>query len=430
MVRKERDDVDHYEFFEAICYKKESSVNPGGADTYPTLSFYTNEDQLFSNMHKSLKEEEAQRSTVQNIILGGTTIIGGTAALAKTMFGGMMGVLGRSKSQENEEMNGMEIQDDDDDMDPSARQLLFPALHKGPTILSLGSAMYDAPRRITHVSIDPTDGKLMACADNFGRVQLIDLDTKQPIRMWKGFREATCHWIQIPYTIDGEVHTVKYLAIHSRQRNVVEIFRTNYGPRVGKFDVKSDGVSLVQCPVNLKGGESFERNFELRISKSSNKSSILKEVNVVDDELIAASRRGSKSLDVSHGGGGILSPAQQRAQEGSIQMQLLKQLLTSESAVPSDLNGVYDALTQITALSDLSKALDFLALATHLQNMGVSDSSFHSEVVLHAREQLDIALSDQAIATSKNSHIHELSRKIDFHTQVSSFSLGIICMRI
>jgi hypothetical protein len=87
--------------------------------------------------------------------------------------------------------------------------------------------------------------------------------------------------------------------------------------------------------------------------------------------------------------------------------------------VPSDLFGVYDALTQVTAISDLSKALDLLALATHLVDMGVKDSCFHSEVVLHARDQVDIVMEDQAVATSKNMYIEELSTKIDLHTQVS-----------
>ena len=82
----------------------------------------------------------------------------------------------------------------------------------------------------------------MACADNLGRVQLIDLDMKQCIRFWKGFRESTCHSMKLPYTIDDEIHIMKYLAIHSRQCNVVEIFRTKQGPRVGKFDVRSDSV--------------------------------------------------------------------------------------------------------------------------------------------------------------------------------------------
>jgi len=420
----ENEQVDHnYEFYEAICYKTES----GAGDTYPTIAFYTNEDQLFSNMHKVI-EEEFQMSAVQNIIRGGTTIIGGTAALAKNMLGGMMGVLSRSKApvMEEEAMKGMEVgvaSSDDDNGgggDRSTRASLFPMLHNETTILKLGSAHYDAPRRITHVSIDPLDGVLMATADNLGRVQLINLESKQIIRLWKGFRDATCHWIQRPYTIDRKIHTVKYLAIHSRQRNVVEIFRMNNGPRIGKFDVKSDGVSLVQCPVILAGGEMHERSFELRISRSSAKSSILKEICVVDDELITASREGSSSVNATYGGSG-LSPAQKREQEGTIQMQLLKQLVSSESAVPSDLFGVYDALTQITAISDLSKALDLLALSTHLAAMGVTDSCFHSEVVIHARDQLDIVMEDQSVATSKNVHIEELGTKIDLHTQVSAF---------
>ena len=138
--------------------------------------------------------------------------------------------------------------------------------------------------KITNVTIDPYNGSLVACADNFGRVQLIDLETKETIRLWKGFREATCHWIVFPYTIDDEIHMIKYLAIHSRQRNVVEIFRMNNGPRIGKFDVKSDGVSLVQCPISPANGDVFQRSFELRLSRNSTKNSILKEICVVVSE--------------------------------------------------------------------------------------------------------------------------------------------------
>jgi hypothetical protein len=413
-----------YEFFEAICYRKDSSIS----DSYPSLAFYTNENQYFSTMHTAVKAKD-EISTVRTLIKGGTTILGGTATLAKNMFGGMMGVLGRSKYTAKEddssssaikkidEGEGENGTDQDTDVERTVRTTLFPALNSHASVLKLGSALYDDPRQIIHVAIDPLDGNLMACSDNLGRVQLIDLESKQPIRMWKGFREATCHWIQFPYSIDGKMRIIKYLAIHSKQRNVVEIYRMAYGPRVGKFDVKSDGVSLIQCPVNLTGGERYERTFELRISKGSSKSSILKEVTIFDEELIKASREGSKSIHAKYTGTG-LSPAQKRAQEGTIQMQLLKQLLAAESAVPSDLFGLYEALTQITAISDLSKSLDLLATAVNLRNMGVVDSSFHSEVVLHAREQLDVAMEDPTLATSKNSHIEELSIKIDLHTQV------------
>ena len=102
-------------------------------------------------------------------------------------------------------------------------------------------------------------------------------------------------------------------------------------------------------------------------------------------------------------------------------MQLLKQLLTSESAVPSDLEAVYVAFTQITAISDLSKAIDVLAVASELELMGVHDSSFHADVIAHSSEQLNCAMSDEIVATSNNPYLEELRNKIDLHNQVSTF---------
>ncbi len=51
------------------------------------------------------------------------------------------------------------------DADRATRASLFPVLHRNPILLSLGTALYDSPRQITHVSIDPVEGELMACAD-------------------------------------------------------------------------------------------------------------------------------------------------------------------------------------------------------------------------------------------------------------------------
>ena len=121
---------------------------------------------------------------------------------------------------------------------------------------------------------------------------------------------------------------------------------------------------------------------------------MIKELTIDDEELRNESHGGDNLsyTDVPKGiNSSVASP--QSLLEGTIQLQLLKQLLASESAVPSDLDAVYAALTQITAISDLSKALDLLALATHLEEgMGVDDSSFHTEVVFHAEEQLNVAL--------------------------------------
>eukprot|EP00957_Ditylum_brightwellii_P185733 14140625-Ditylum_brightwellii.AAC.1 len=58
-------------------------------------------------------------------------------------------------------------------------------------------SLLDPPRRFTSITVDP-NGNLAAAADTLGRVLLIDLETKQVVRLWKGVREAVCFWIQLP----------------------------------------------------------------------------------------------------------------------------------------------------------------------------------------------------------------------------------------
>ncbi len=408
-----------YEFFEAVSFGQQNTTSKNGHSyVAPTLSFYTNEDQLFSKTHKAAEEEYVEISTVQSIIKGGTSIIGGTAAIAKGMLGGMMGaMLGRSKQIEEEAMKGMEIIGDsnNDNPPPVSSHTLFPSMHEETNKLPLASALFDTPRQIINASIDPVDGVLMACADSLGRVQLIDLSTKQVIRIWKGVRDASCHWIQFPFHFESGPQIVKYLTIHCRERKILEIYRVRHGPRVGKFSTTSDA-QVVQCVVALKGGESYTKCFILQYSLNS-KRYVAKELMIHDKELnevvVEASSSSKKS---SQNQNEKYLAHHQSLTEGTIQLQLLKQLLGSE--IPSDLD-VYAALTQITAISDLSKAVDLLAVAP-LEEMGIDDSSFHCEVLTYAQEQLDIALSDDIIATSNNPLIDELQSKIDFHRKVRS----------
>lgn len=410
-----------YEFYEAVSFQKTDDEKH--TSSHPTLSFYTNEDQLFSKTHANLPDDHGEvSSTVQSIIRGGTSLIGGTASLARGVLGGVFGaVLGRSKQSEEESMKGMEIIGEGygDNSASISASAIFPSMHEESVKLPLGSAIFDMPRHIQDVSIDPVDGILMACSDNLGRVQLIDLTTKQVIRLWKGMRSATCHWIQFPFDFDTGAQIVKYLTIHCQERKVIEIFRMRYGPRVGKFATTS-GAQIVQCVVALKGDESYTKCFVLQ-SNSNSKRYIVKELMVHDDELnevVLESRSNSSKSIVARNQKYLAN--HQSLSEGTIQLQLLKQLLTSESAVPSDLEAVYVAFTQITAISDLSKAIDVLAVASELELMGVHDSSFHVDVIAHSSEQLSCAMSDEIVATSNNPYLEELHNKIDLHNQVST----------
>lgn len=118
---------------------------------------------------------------------------------------------------------------------------MFPALHAVQSNLFAGVEIHDAPRQITSVSVDP-NGNLAATIDTLGRALLIDLDTKQVLRIFKGFREASCAWIEIPRSNAEKTWQKKilYLVIHSRQRRTVDIYRTRHGPRVHTVQAGQD----------------------------------------------------------------------------------------------------------------------------------------------------------------------------------------------
>jgi hypothetical protein len=106
-------------------------------------------------------------------------------------------------------------------------------------------------------------------------------------------------------------------------------------------------------------------------------------------------------------------------QGSAIQLQLLQQLL-SETNVPTSVHAVYHAFSKISSLSDLSIALDFLAIAPQLEDsMGVEGSSFHLKIVAHCKGKLEAVLQEGEEDVKDNLQFRALSGKIEYHTQVS-----------
>jgi len=82
--------------------------------------------------------------------------------------------------------------------------------------------------------LSPT-GRLAAVADTLGRILLVDTSRMIVIRMWKGYRNAQCGWMQ---GMEGARRPLGlYLVIYSAQRGIVEVWRARYGPRVFSFAV-------------------------------------------------------------------------------------------------------------------------------------------------------------------------------------------------
>lgn len=89
-------------------------------------------------------------------------------------------------------------------------------------------ALVDSKRNIVHMVPAPY-GRYMACTDTMGRVLLVDNYEYQVIRMWKGYRNATCSWMQMK--------SVGILLIYAPNRGMIEGWRLRFGPKVVTVDV-------------------------------------------------------------------------------------------------------------------------------------------------------------------------------------------------
>lgn len=73
--------------------------------------------------------------------------------------------------------------------------------------LSMRNGIYDSQRLGTFVAISP-DRRLAALADNLGRVAVLDINSGYIIRLFKGYRDAQCAFVQV-----SVMHCVKVFSI-------------------------------------------------------------------------------------------------------------------------------------------------------------------------------------------------------------------------
>lgn len=318
-----------------------------------------------------------------------------------------------STTQTHDEVKGvdtLEQYEADVQRDMAFVSPMFPAIHGEPSSLFAGFEMHDSPRQITSVTVDP-EGNLAATTDTLGRVLLVDLCTKQVARMWKGVREASCAWIEIPRpNVDKpwQKRKILYLAIHSRQRRTVDIYRTRHGPRVKSMQVGRDA-QLIQSVCCQEMG-SFACGY-LLYSVAPGSSLNQMELLAFEDEV---TNRTEISVD------GSASPGRSSVSihEAAMRLQLLQQLL-AKTNVPSERQDVFEALTQITSLKDLCAALDVLAVASQLEDaMGVIGSEFHSLAVAHCKQTLENIVHDGGNDAAENAQVKMLASRVVYHSQL------------
>ena len=392
------------EFHEAMSYCGGAATGLG--DLAPTVSFYTSEDQFLGRITGDLDESKNIPSNEESVLF--ESAIEATTALVGGVFGAAFGVVkwsfgGRGRKDTLPQGNiKANVLNDVEVHQQSDAHALFSTLYTGPCKLYSGYELHDAPRIVTSVAVDP-NGNLAATTDTLGRVFLIDLATKQVVRMWKGVRDASCCWME------GEASTGKgilYIVIHSRQRQTVDVWKMRHGGKVLTIQVGRDAQLVrykmrdsVRCMLlqsAIPGSSINQLDFLL---SSRNEIADPGRNNFVDNV---------RTNNIS-------------VQAAAMRLQTLQQLLANTN-VPSQTQDVFQALTHVTTLKDLCMALDLFSVSSSLEEtMQVKGTGFQRLALTHCKQQLDNARKCNG-SDPDTPQIQALSSSIKFHTQVSAIT--------
>lgn len=120
-----------------------------------------------------------------------------------------------------------------------------PKVEKG-TPLHARFGLPDTRRHGNSITLAP-NGRLAVTTDDFGRVMLLDAKKAIVVRLWKGYRDAECGWVMVTEENHQDAEkpktsprTALFLVIYATKRGILEIWRTEQGPRVAAFNVGKD----------------------------------------------------------------------------------------------------------------------------------------------------------------------------------------------
>jgi Rab3 GTPase-activating protein regulatory subunit N-terminus len=314
-------------------------------------------------------------------------------------------------------------EDDDDDTvllvephrsttaSPTHATTPFECLGRSPVPLWAGPEWHDTPRVLTHVCVTPR-GDYAALTDQLGRVLLMDLASKQWIRMLKGFRQATCCWTTATAMPSSEIPTLPssslLLVIHSRQRHEVEVWDVFRGKRrLSSFSVGPDAVvlpcygsgnDLSSCCILHSSVPGARDNYLAMVSPNLKPPVGLPVVSPVSSTPPAST----------------VTPSR----EAAMRLQHLKQLLSAPD-IEVGVNDIYLAVQKMESLADLGVALDLLSQAKSLETrLQVNGSDFQKRALSHGNNILQRVSGSSASAVSANPSFQLFSLKLQQHSQV------------
>ncbi|XP_075487387.1 uncharacterized protein LOC142526719 [Primulina tabacum] len=137
------------------------------------------------------------------------------------------------------------------------------------------TCLKDHPRKGEKLTLSPS-GTLAAVTDSLGRILLLDTQALVVVRLWKGYREACCLFVEMLASKDAAAsRTASYeyskndyclcLAIHAPRKGIVEVWQMRTGPRL----------LTIPCP---KGSKILQPTYRFTSAMSSSSSYVPLEV--------------------------------------------------------------------------------------------------------------------------------------------------------
>ncbi|VDK43018.1 unnamed protein product [Anisakis simplex] len=139
--------------------------------------------------------------------------------------------------------------------------------------LAVRSLLIDGQRDGERIFASSAEFNLFAITDSVARVVLVDASTRRMVRMWKGYRDARCAWIESTSNLHpndtqrfsdnrNQSATTLFLVIFAPRRGLLEIWSMQNGRRVYAMNVDRRGRLLGVPRLNeqLLGGQSTSSN--------------------------------------------------------------------------------------------------------------------------------------------------------------------------
>lgn len=103
------------------------------------------------------------------------------------------------------------------------------------------TCLKDHPRKGERLTLSPS-GSLAAITDSLGRILLLDTQALVVVRLWKGYRDASCVFMEMLVNKDAATSSAYYapvksdyclcLAIHAPRKGIIEVWQMRTGPRL------------------------------------------------------------------------------------------------------------------------------------------------------------------------------------------------------